>query len=106
MATLAAVLGHSVSTTQNGTPSAPMLSLPRNFLTGQNANQEAAEAEPPTPPAATQAPANGAIAVPLEPVALKALKATRRATPLTSHTLAGQLGLARALAGEAVSAAA
>jgi hypothetical protein len=43
--------------------------------------------------------------------ALRARKRKRHATPLTSHTLAGELGLeagelARALAGEAVSVAA
>jgi hypothetical protein len=126
---LAGVIGYSRATTENAMqklslPSTPMLSKFHAFVAGVKGDDPGApqepvaatdgpdeEAEPPTSPVTTVAAANGAVAVPLEPTALKALKAKRYATPLTQHTLAGQLGLAdgelaRALAGEAVSAAA
>ena len=122
MAGLAAAIDRNGSTvtnvmTKRSAPSTPIANLLREFLLSGPGTPPAGEAPggsnggaaPPTPPEPVQAPANGA--VPLEPAALKALKAKRHATPLTQHTLAGQLGLAdgelaRALAGEAISAAA
>lgn len=132
MAGLAAALGRKVSTVTNvmtkcSAPSTVIADLLREFLlagpgTPAVAATEAAATPPthsapvrvPTPSAAVQAARNGDdlhVGEPLAEDALKALKRKRHATPLTSHTLASQLGLeagqlSRALAGEAVSAAA
>ena len=124
LAGLAAAIGRSVGTTVNtmqkrSLPSTTILALLRAFAAGPAAGPEPAAAPathcapvtPSTPPTATAGPANGDLHTPLAAETVKALKAKRRTVPLTSHTLAGQLGLAdgelaRALAGEAVSTAA